>query len=107
MKAFVVSISGPGMDRARDRIPGWTGDGSYLSSLSSSARSSIEESRRLFKARIRTMSFNQLARIAIESKDLRLWIAVRDLRLQVLLASGSPEGTTRFNKMEKLDVPPP
>lgn len=94
------------MERARDSIPGWTGEASHLSSASSSARCSPEESRRLLRIRIRNMSFNQLAMIAIENKDLRLWSAITELRMQVLLASGSPEGTARFNKLEKLNVPP-
>ena len=52
------------------------------------------------------MSFTQLATIAIENKDLRLWTAITELRMHVLLASGSPEGTARFNKQEKVNVPP-
>ena len=67
----------------------------------------MRESRRLLRERIRNMSFNQLAMIAIENKDtLRLWKAITELRMQVLLASGSPEGTARFNKLEKVNVTP-
>ena len=50
------------------------------------------------------MSFNELAKVAIANKDLHLWKAVAELRMQVLLASGSPEGTARFNKLDKLNV---
>ena len=50
------------------------------------------------------MSFNELAKVAIANKDLNLWKAVAELRMQVLLASGSPEGTARFNKLDKLNV---
>ena len=76
-----------------------------MPSQTSSARCSPEESRSLLRGKIRSMSFTQLATIAIENKDLRLWTAITELRMHVLLASGSPEGTARFNKQEKVNVP--
>ena len=51
------------------------------------------------------MSFNELAKMAIDHKDLRLWNAIAGMRMQILLASGSPEGTARFNKADKLNLP--
>ena len=94
-----------GMERARDSNPGRTGEASHLPSASSSARCPPEESRRLLRVRIQKMSMNQLAKLAIEGKDLRLWTAIAEMRMQALMASGLPEGTARLNKAEKLNVP--